>query len=91
MSGEPEQRKSWGTVYGPFLTLGLQLAITVVAFFFIGRWLDGALGTAPWLMLAGLAVGVTGGMISFFRTVIALGKTEDKEAEERRRERKSDG
>ena len=91
MPGRPEERKPWGRVYGPYLTLGLQLAITVIVFFFIGRWLDGAFGTAPWLMLAGLAVGVTGGMISFFRTVIALGKTEDKEAEERRRERKSDG
>jgi len=90
MSPAPEQRKSWGAVYGPFLTLGLQLAITVVAFFFIGRWLDDALGTTPWLMLAGLALGVTGGMISFFRTVIALGKADDREAEQRRKESRSE-
>lgn len=90
MAPEPEQQKRWGAVYGPFLTLGLQLAITVVAFFFIGRWLDGWLGTAPWLMLSGLALGVTGGMISFFRTVIALGKAEDREAEQRRKESRSE-
>jgi F0F1-type ATP synthase assembly protein I len=64
----------------------LQLAITVVVCFFLGRWLDDALGTAPWLMLAGLALGVTGGMISFFRTVIALGKAEDQEEKQRRGE-----
>lgn len=82
----PGPRRSWGAIYGPYLTLGLQLALTVIAFFFIGRWLDSALGTAPWLMLGGIALGVTGGMISFFRTVIALGKAEDQEAEKRRKE-----
>jgi len=86
MPDTPEDKQPWGRVYGPFLTLGLQLAITVVAFFFLGKWLDEWLGTTPWLMLGGLAVGVTGGMISFFRTVIALGKKEDEEAAERRKE-----
>jgi hypothetical protein len=32
--------------FGPFLTLGLQLAISVVVFFFIGYWLDGKFGMA---------------------------------------------
>jgi F0F1-type ATP synthase assembly protein I len=85
MNDGPEEKKSWGAVYGPFLTLGLQLAIAVVAFFFLGRWLDVWLGTAPWGMLGGLAVGVTGGMISFFRTAIALGKEEDRESAEHRK------
>jgi hypothetical protein len=35
-------------------------------------------------MIAGLALGVTGGFISFFRTAIALGKKEDQEAAEKR-------
>ena len=78
--------KKISSQFGPFLTLGLQLAISVVAFFFLGRWLDERFGTAPWLMILGLAVGAVGGFTSFFRTVIALGKKEEKEAEERRRE-----
>lgn len=78
--------KSRGAVYGPFLTLGLQLAITVVAFFFLGRWLDAWLDTAPWGMLGGLAIGITGGMVSFFRTVIALGKAEDRTSADHRKE-----
>jgi F0F1-type ATP synthase assembly protein I len=86
MAGMPDDKQPWGRVYGPYLTLGLQLAITAVAFFFLGKWLDEWLGTTPWLMLGGLAVGVTGGMISFFRTVIALGKEEDRESAERRKE-----
>jgi ATP synthase protein I len=72
---------------GPFLTLGMQLALSVVVFFFIGRWLDGLWGTTPWLMLAGLILGMAGGFLQFFRAVNALGKQE----EEERRNRESTG
>lgn len=82
MGSGPE--RSWGVRIGPFLTLGLQLAITVVVCFFLGRWLDSLFDTAPWLMLAGLALGVIGGIISFYRTAIALGKEEDRETAERK-------
>lgn len=82
----PGEQQSWSTSYGPFLTLGIQLAVTVVVFFFVGRWLDDTFGTAPWIMIGGLAVGVAGGMINFFRTVIALGRKEDQLAAEKRKE-----
>jgi F0F1-type ATP synthase assembly protein I len=68
---------------GPFLTLGIQLAITVIAFFFIGQWLDSRLDTAPWLMLVGLAIGITGGLIKFFRTAIQIGKQSESDKEEK--------
>jgi F0F1-type ATP synthase assembly protein I len=72
---EPEKgsgNRRWSREFGPFLTLGIQLALTVVIFFFVGRWLDEKLDTAPWLMLAGLLAGIAGGMIKFFRTVSGL-------------------
>ena len=78
--------RSWMTSVGPFLTLGLQLAISVVVMFFLGRWLDQKLGTEPWLMITGLALGVAGGFVYFFRTVIAIGKQEDRAADERKKE-----
>jgi F0F1-type ATP synthase assembly protein I len=87
MTSVPEEQRPSGTAYGPYLTLGLQLAITVVVFFFLGRWLDGKFGTDPWLMLAGLALGVTGGLAAFLMKAIALGKEEDRETEERKKER----
>jgi F0F1-type ATP synthase assembly protein I len=74
-------------VFGPYLTLGMQLAVTVVVFFFVGRWLDGKFGTDPWLMLAGLAVGVAGGLAAFLLKAFALGREEDRETEERKKER----
>jgi ATP synthase protein I len=62
---------------GPYFTIGMQLAIAVVAFFFLGRWLDGKFGTSPWLMITGAVLGGVGGMISFLRTAIMIGKKED--------------
>lgn len=78
--------KHWTSDFGPFLTLGLQLAISVVAFFFLGQWLDGVFNTSPWLMITGLALGTVGGFVNFFRTAVSLGKKEDLEAKEEKRE-----
>jgi F0F1-type ATP synthase assembly protein I len=77
-----EPRKTWASEFGLFLTMGIQLALAVVVFFFLGRWLDTIFDCAPWLMITGLAIGIIGGLIQFFRAALALGKREDKEAEE---------
>ncbi|HUI64915.1 MAG TPA: AtpZ/AtpI family protein [Bacteroidota bacterium] len=87
----PSIPKSWGVQYGPYLTLGLQLAMAVLVFFFLGKWLDQRLGTDPWLTLTGLAVGITGGLISFLRTVIALGKKSDEEMRQQQGSTKGEG
>lgn len=79
---EPEG--NWRASAGPFLTLGMQLAVGVVVFLFLGRWLDGKFDTGPWLTIAGAVLGIAGGFISFFRTAIRLGREQDAEAKERR-------
>jgi ATP synthase protein I len=84
--GEPS-RRGWAADLGPFFTLGIQLAIAVVAFFFLGRWLDGMLGTGPWLMIAGLLLGSGGGLVQFIRAASTLGKQEDEKARVRRESR----
>jgi F0F1-type ATP synthase assembly protein I len=63
---------------GPLLSAGIQLAVTVVAMFFIGRWLDGKFDTSPWLMIVGGLIGSAGGLISFIRTAMAVGRAESK-------------
>jgi ATP synthase protein I len=75
-----QEPKPWSTEFAPYLTLGLQLAIAVILFFFIGRWLDGVFGTSPWLMIVGLLLGTIGGFVQFFRSAISLGKKEDKKS-----------
>jgi len=40
---------------------------------FAGHWLDRRLGTAPWLLLAGLVIGMAAGFVSFLRVVLRPG------------------
>jgi len=79
MNNEEKDKNGVLMSIAPYLTLGAQLAATVVAFFFIGKYADEYFGTKPWLMIALILVGVVGGMIKFFQTVIELSRKEDNE------------
>lgn len=50
-------------------SLGIELALSVVVGMLGGRWLDGKLSTAPWLMLLGLVLGVIAGFRSIYRSL----------------------
>ena len=63
--------------FGPFLTLGIQLALSIVVFFFLGKWIDGRFNTSPWFMLGGLTIGGIGGMIKFITSATKLGQQQD--------------
>jgi ATP synthase protein I len=67
----------------PYLGLGLQLAVSILLFLLIGRWIDGKLGTEPWFLVIGAFLGGTAGMISFIRAVIRLEKKEKEEKDSR--------
>ena len=58
---------------GSLLGIGIQLTVTILAFAALGWWLDQKFETQPWLLLAGLLFGATGGMISFIRTALNVG------------------
>ncbi len=62
--------------YGPYLTLGLQLAAAVVVFLLAGIWADAKAGTSPLFTLLGLFLGSLGGFIKFFRTVSQLNRND---------------
>ncbi len=55
----------------PYIAASTSLVAAVGVFTGLGIWLDRRFGTLPWLTLAGVVVGMTGGFISFFRTVLA--------------------
>ncbi len=61
----------------PLLGLGLTLAVTVLAGLGAGYWLDGRLGTRPWLLLLGACLGVGAAMVHFIRSV--AGSTKDRD------------
>jgi F0F1-type ATP synthase assembly protein I len=64
---------------GPYLGLGTQLALSIIVFLFIGRWVDGQLKTEPAFMLVGAFMGAVGGFYHLIKTVIQLGEKKKEE------------
>lgn len=56
----------------PFLGIGITFAVSILAFLFLGRWLDSLLGTYPWLMIVGAALGLALGFIHMISTLNTL-------------------
>jgi F0F1-type ATP synthase assembly protein I len=52
-----------------FLGMGFSAAVCVAIGVVLGLWLDHVLHTSPWLLLAGLAVGVTTGALSVIEQI----------------------
>jgi F0F1-type ATP synthase assembly protein I len=51
------------------MTVGFALVTCVVLGYFLGHWLDGKLGTSPWLTVVGVLLGTGAGFLELFRTV----------------------
>lgn len=60
-----------GGSVGLYLGLGLQFAVSIVLFVFLGQWLDRRFGTAPWLLFACLFLGAGGSFYSIYRRLMA--------------------
>lgn len=76
---KPDQSSSLLETYRqlePYLGIGLTFAVSILAFLFLGHWLDGVLGTYPWLMIIGAALGLTLGFIHLITTLNAQTKQE---------------
>jgi len=59
----------------PYLAASTSLVGAVAVFLGLGYWLDKKLGNeVPWLTMLGALVGMTGGFISFFKTVLGTRK-----------------
>lgn len=57
-----------------FAGAGVQFVISILLFLYIGKWLDGKLGTAPWLLMAGVFVGAGAGFYAFYRRIMAANR-----------------
>jgi len=60
-------------------SVGLELGLSVVFGVLFGRWLDGKLGTEPWLMIVFLALGLVAGFRSVLRAVHRLDRAAEEE------------
>ena len=62
---------------GPYMTLGIQLALTVLIFCGIGYWLDKHFHTAPLWIAIMTTFGSISSMVYFIVTVLRLQKKSD--------------
>lgn len=60
--------------YAPYLSLGIQLAATILLMVFLGMWLDGKFDTSPYLTLVFSILGIFTGMYHFIKLVTRLDK-----------------
>ena len=76
MKLDPNKIKSASNFYkdvGPYLGLGLQLALTVTIMVFLGIWLDGYFETQPVLTIVFAFLGVFAGLYNFIKSVQKAG------------------
>ncbi len=66
---------------GKYAGLGLQFALSILLFLYLGQWLDRRLGTEPLLLIVGVFTGAGGAFYSMYRTLTAESR---RQADERR-------
>jgi ATP synthase protein I len=57
---------------GSWSTLGLEIVLSILLAFFGGRWLDGRLGTEPWLSVIGFFFGCAAAVKAILRTLAEM-------------------
>ena len=67
--------------------VAFQFALSLLAFGFIGQWLDKRLGTAPWLLIIGVFVGGGLSFYSMYRKLMAAQARDDAARRERQGKR----
>ena len=50
-------------------TISMEIAITVTLGFWLGRFLDDRFGTEPWIMVAGVLLGMGLGIVGIIQTL----------------------
>lgn len=71
---------------GKYLGYGMNLALMTLLSFFLGLWLDGKLGSTPWLALGGAFFGGVVGFYNLYAHVILEPNSRAKEDEPTRGE-----
>jgi len=76
MKLDPDKIKGANNFYkdvGPYIGLGLQLAVIVTVMVFWGIWLDNQFETKPILTVVFAFLGVFAGMYTFIKSVLKAG------------------
>jgi len=54
---------------GQLSTIGMSFVFALVIGFGVGFWLDGVLGTKPWLAFVGFFLGLAAGVLNVYRVM----------------------
>ena len=84
-------RSAPGVTGAEFAGIGVQFALTILVFVFLGVWLDRRLGTSPWLLLIFVFAGAGGGFYSMYRRITSAQRQDAKARAERKGEGGSEG
>jgi ATP synthase protein I len=72
----PGEQNAWKAL-GELSSIGMVLVLSTVIGLAGGYYLDRWLGTAPWLTLIGLVLGIAAGFVNLFRSVRRADKDVD--------------
>ena len=75
MGPKEKDRKKAAAAYaeiGPYASLGIQFAVTILLFLAGGWWLDGQLATTPLFIILGTLFGAVAGFYKLYRTLMDL-------------------
>jgi ATP synthase protein I len=75
----PGGGRGTGPSAGDLGSVGLQFTASILLFFFLGRWLDGRLGTEPWLLIVGVFTGLAAGFWSMYRRLVVEPRAREKD------------
>ncbi len=77
----PPKVESWRGV-GSLGTIGLEVVLSIAFGFFGGRWLDGKLGTEPYLAILGFVFGIGAAVRAFQRALREMQAAAEREERE---------
>ena len=69
-----------------FAGLGIQFAVAIILFLYIGKWIDAKLGTSPAFLIGGVFLAAGGTFYKIYRHLAAEQKL-DEETRRRKREK----
>ena len=79
------RRRSWATKSSNMANayvIGIQFPIAILIGYFFGRWLDGWLGTWPWLTVVFGIFGIAAGFVNLIRMTAELTPSENSETQD---------
>ena len=67
-----------------FAGVGLQFAVSILVFLYLGQWLDRKLGTGPWFLIGGVFLGAGASFYSMYRKLMAAQERDEAARKARR-------